>query len=288
VAVLWVFLALFAQIRAVHAVGRSPSGVVRRPVEAPAAHSHGEDHPDLSLDGPGEPSAEHEGARLRALRHRRCVAARPRPRGRAPGAHPQIGRAAGALHRRRARRIRGSRDASGDRGLARLAQRTASPTATLRATIDTDFTGGDAQAPARLTEQLLGSAPPGLAILAPQVGCAVRGRGPFAHAVAFHGQNDTEAVAGGGGLQRDAEQTALKNELKTRIRDALLAVMDDPPLVVVKRSGPLAGVERANIVNGITVGGNGIQLEQPAPVRTVDKQRDAIAQAVAALYADLI
>ena len=63
--------------------------------------------------------------------------------------------------------------------------------------------------------------------------------------------------------------------------------MDDPPAVVVRRSGPLGGAERANIVDRITAAGNGIQLEQPAGVRTVKEQRDAIARAVATFYADL-
>jgi phage replication-related protein YjqB (UPF0714/DUF867 family) len=113
-------------------------------------------------------------------------------------------------------------------------------------------------------------------------------RGPFAHAVAFHGQNDTEAIVVGGGLPRSTEHTALKTALSSRVRDALEAVMDGPPPVVVKRSGPLAGVERANIVNRVTIAGNGIQLEQPATVRAVTEQRDAIARAVAAFYLDLI
>ena len=76
--------------------------------------------------------------------------------------------------------------------------------------------------------------------------------------------------------------------LGSQIRDALRAVMEEPPAVVVKRSGPLGGIERANIVNRVTAAGNGIQLEQPAAVRTVKKRRDAIAHAVAAFYVDLI
>jgi phage replication-related protein YjqB (UPF0714/DUF867 family) len=113
-------------------------------------------------------------------------------------------------------------------------------------------------------------------------------RGPFAHAVAFHGQNDSEAVIVGGGLPRDPEHTGLKTRLGLAIRDALAAVMEDPPAVVVTRSGPLAGAERANIVNRVTVAGNGIQLEQPAAVRTAAGPRDAIAAAVAAFYGDLM
>lgn len=113
-------------------------------------------------------------------------------------------------------------------------------------------------------------------------------RGAFAHAVAFHGQNDSEAIVVGGGLPRDTAHSALKTLLQSEIRDALEAVMDDPPPVVVRRSGPLAGAERANLVNRVTVRGNGIQLEQPAGVRTAKVQRDAIASAVAAFYADLV
>jgi phage replication-related protein YjqB (UPF0714/DUF867 family) len=233
-------------------------------------------------------------------------------------------------------------------GLGRLEPATGEPPASLQAALETDFTGGDAGTPVRLTEQVLGKPAAGLAVLAPHGGRIepgtddqaalvfralaqrrkpVRGwiargfnptgahscwhitaseisersfprlgslfgretpRGPFAHAVAFHGQNDTEAIVVGGGLPRSTEHTALKTTLSLRVRDALQAVMDDPPPVVVKRSGPLAGVERANIVNRVTVAGNGIQLEQPAAVRAVPEQRDAIARAVAAFYLDLI
>ena len=237
----------------------------------------------------------------------------------------------------------------GTGGLARLENPTGEPPATLKATVETEFTGGGSQTPVRLTEQLLGTGATGLAVLAPhggrievatddqaamvfkvlaQKGKPVRAwiargfnptrgahqcwhitaseiseqsfpklgslfgpgasRGPFAHAVAFHGQNDSEAIIVGGGLPRDTAHTALKTTLASQIRDALQAVMTDPPAVVVKRSGPLAGVERANIVNRIAAAGNGIQLEQPAAVRTVKKRRDAIAQAVAAFYFDRI
>ena len=113
-------------------------------------------------------------------------------------------------------------------------------------------------------------------------------RGSFAHAVAFHGQNDTEAIVIGGGLPRDEEHTALKMALRSRVHDALRAVVDPPPAVVVRRSGPLAGAQQRNIVNRVSARGNGIQLEQPIAVRTDQQQRDAIAGAVAAFYADLI
>jgi phage replication-related protein YjqB (UPF0714/DUF867 family) len=113
-------------------------------------------------------------------------------------------------------------------------------------------------------------------------------RGRFAQAIAFHGQNDTEAVVVGGGLPRSPEHTALKARLATAIHDALRAVTDDPPAVVVRRSGPLAGAQESNIVNRVTVAGNGMQLEQPASVRIDRRQREAIAGAVAAFYADLL
>ena len=119
---------------------------------------------------------------------------------------------------------------------------------------------------------------------------SVRGasRGSFAHAVAFHGQNDSEAIVIGGGLPRDKAHTALKMRLRSRVHDALRAVMDRPPAVVVRRSGPLAGAQQANVVNRVTARGNGIQLEQPAAVRTDEQQREAIARAVAAFYDELI
>jgi phage replication-related protein YjqB (UPF0714/DUF867 family) len=113
-------------------------------------------------------------------------------------------------------------------------------------------------------------------------------RGSFAHAIAFHGQDDSPAVVVGGGLPRSRAHTALKTRLSTRIQAALRAVTEDPPPVVVRRSGPLAGAQQSNVVNRVTAAGNGIQLEQPAAVRTDAKQRDAIAEAVAALYADLV
>ena len=110
----------------------------------------------------------------------------------------------------------------------------------------------------------------------------------YAHAVAFHGQNDSEAIVVGGGLPLDDEHTALKTELSSRIRIALEAVMDPPPEVEVGLFGPLAGAQRKNIVNRVTVRGNGIQIEQPAAVREDEAQREAIASAVADFYCELI
>lgn len=238
----------------------------------------------------------------------------------------------------------------GTEGLARLGDADDAPLeGEADATIETDFTGGDSQGPARLTEELLGDAATGLAILAPhggriEVGTddqadAVYGLlapqakpvqawiahgfnratgartcwhitsseiselsfpqlgtlfGPegsgqtFAHAVAFHGNNDSEAVVVGGGLPADEAQTELKGKLAARIHDALGAVTPDPPPVEVSLYGPLAGALRANIVNRVTERGNGVQIEQPLAVREDVEQRDAIARAVAELYADLI
>jgi phage replication-related protein YjqB (UPF0714/DUF867 family) len=113
-------------------------------------------------------------------------------------------------------------------------------------------------------------------------------RGPFAHAVAFHGNNDSEAIIVGGGLPRNNAHNALKTGLASQIRTALEAVMDQPPAVEVRRSGPLAGAQRHNIVNRLTVRGNGIQIEQSLAVRNHVPQRDAIARAVAEFYVDLI
>ena len=235
----------------------------------------------------------------------------------------------------------------GTKGLQRLATSSGARRAQeFNATVETDFTEGDA--PARLTEELLGEHATGLAILAPHGGrieprtddqarsvyntlarqakpvrawiargfnptgahkcwhitsseisehsfpklgsffASTRSGQPYAHAVAFHGQNDTEAVVVGGGLPRDDEHTALKTELSSRIRIALEAVMNRPPVVEVELFGPLAGAQRKNIVNRVTVRGNGIQVEQPAGVREDEVQREAIARAVADLYCDLI
>jgi phage replication-related protein YjqB (UPF0714/DUF867 family) len=234
----------------------------------------------------------------------------------------------------------------GTEGLARLASPSDPPHAQCNATVETDFTEGDA--PIRLIEDLLGEHTSGLAILAPHGGRIERGtdlqadsvykaleqqakpvrawiargfnpagahrcwhitsseisehsfptlgslfasttaRGPYARAVAFHGHNDSEAIVVGGGLPRNAEHTALKTELSSRIRFALEAVVDPPPVVEVGVSGPLAGAQRKNIVNRVTVRGNGIQIEQPAAVRDDKAQREAVARAVADFYGELI
>ncbi len=59
-------------------------------------------------------------------------------------------------------------------------------------------------------------------------------------------------------------------------------------MVEVRLCGPLAGAQRKNIVNRVTVRGNGIQIEQPAAVRDDEAQREAVARAVAEFYGDLI
>jgi phage replication-related protein YjqB (UPF0714/DUF867 family) len=235
----------------------------------------------------------------------------------------------------------------GTKGLQRLASpRGGRRAQQFNATVESDFTEGDAQA--RLTEELLGEPATGLAILAPHGGLIEEGtdvqaqsvydtlalqaepvrawiaRGfnptgahkcwhitsseisehsfpklgsffaptrssrPYAHAVAFHGHNDSEVIVVGGGLPRDDAHTAFKTELSSKIRIALEAVMDQPPEVQVGLSGPLAGAQRKNIVNRVTVRGHGIQIEQPAAVRDDEAQREAIARAVADFYCDLI
>jgi phage replication-related protein YjqB (UPF0714/DUF867 family) len=108
--------------------------------------------------------------------------------------------------------------------------------------------------------------------------------GPFAHAVAFHGHNDSEAIVIGGGLPNDDRQTALKQKLRSMLSQALRTVTDRPPPIEVRRSGPLAGVQPENIVNRITIAGNGIQLEQPLAVRADERQRSAVARAVTDFY----
>ena len=112
--------------------------------------------------------------------------------------------------------------------------------------------------------------------------------GPFAHGIAFHGNNDFDGVIVGGGLPRDSDHTELKKTLASRIQSALEAVMDQSPAVRVNLSGRLAGTQRRNIVNRATVQGNGIQIEQPLAVRDEVAPREAIARAVAELYFDLI
>jgi phage replication-related protein YjqB (UPF0714/DUF867 family) len=240
---------------------------------------------------------------------------------------------------------------AGTGGLARLGGATrASRAQRSNATIEVDFTDGDPEAVARLTEELSGAEDAtGLAILAPHGGrievgtdsqadlvhdvlalnakpiraWIARGfnratgahtcwhitsseisehsfpklgallgaghvNGPFAHAVAFHGNNDRQAIIVGGGLPRNDAHTALKTALASRIHSALEAVMDQPPAVEVELRGPLAGTQRQNIVNRVTVRGNGIQIEQPLGVRNDIPQRDAIARAVAEFYLDLV
>jgi phage replication-related protein YjqB (UPF0714/DUF867 family) len=106
--------------------------------------------------------------------------------------------------------------------------------------------------------------------------------------VAFHGHDDSNVVVVGGGRPRDDEHTALKTQLSCKIRDALSRVTAEPPDVEVRPSGPLAGVERRNVVNRVTVRGNGIQIEQPPGVRDDPEQREAVAGAVAELYLERI
>jgi phage replication-related protein YjqB (UPF0714/DUF867 family) len=231
---------------------------------------------------------------------------------------------------------------AGTAGLTRLGTATDEP---FNATLETDFTYGNPQAPIRLTEEALGNVGAGLAILAPHGGRIEQGtddqaravydalaqqakpvrawiaqgfnpatgahpcwhitsseisersfpklrslfgftgtRGPFTHAVAFHGQNDSEAIIVGGGLPQNKAHTMQKTALASQIEEALRAVTSDPPRVEVRLCGRLAGAERRNIVNRVTVAGNGLQLEQPLAVRKNEEQRQAIAGAVAEFF----
>jgi phage replication-related protein YjqB (UPF0714/DUF867 family) len=231
---------------------------------------------------------------------------------------------------------------AGTAGLARLGTATDE---LFNATLETDFTHGNPQAPVRLTEEVLGNVGAGLAILAPHGGRIEEGtdhqaravydalaqkakparawiaqgfnpvtgahpcwhitsseisersfpklrslfgftgsRGPFAHAVAFHGQNDSEAIVVGGGLPGNEAHTELKKALAAQIEEALQAVTARPPAVEVGLCGPLAGAEPRNIVNRVTVAGNGLQLEQPLGVRRDEEQRRAVERAVAEFF----
>jgi phage replication-related protein YjqB (UPF0714/DUF867 family) len=111
-------------------------------------------------------------------------------------------------------------------------------------------------------------------------------RGAFAHAIGFHGHDDSNVVVVGGGLPRDYTHTKLKRELRSKIRAALSRVTAEPPEVAVTLSGPPAGAQGRNIVNRVTARGNGIQIEQPRGVRDDPQQREAIARAVADFYLD--
>ena len=187
------------------------------------------------------------------------------------------------------------------------------PHAQGNATVETDFTEGDA--PARLTEDLLGELATGLAILGPsrrpdRAGTDIQAEsvynalalqakpvrawiargfnptgahkcwhitsseisehsfpklgsffasttasGPYAHAVAFHGHNDSEAIVVGGGLPRNDEHTALKTELSSKIRIALEAVVDPTPVVEVGCSDPWRAHNVRTSSTGLRSGG---------------------------------
>jgi phage replication-related protein YjqB (UPF0714/DUF867 family) len=234
----------------------------------------------------------------------------------------------------------------GTSGAGRLRSATGAVAPLTAVTLETAFVSSDDEAPARLTEELLGDdAADWLAILAPHGGhietgtdiqarlvhdvlaqrnAAVRAwiargfnptagahtcwhipsselsehsfpklgtlfidgcaSGAFAHAVAFHGHNDSETIVIGGGLPRSDAHTELKLRLRSTILRALETVTDHPAPVEVRRCGPLSGAEPDNIVNRVAVAGNGIQLEQPLAVRRDKRQRATIARAVADFY----
>ena len=114
------------------------------------------------------------------------------------------------------------------------------------------------------------------------------GRGPFAHAVALHGHNDSDDIVVGGGLPTDTAHTALKYRLRSILCDALEAVGDERPRVVVRTSGRLAGSDPANIVNRIALAGNGIQIEQPRRVRDDPQRRAAVVRALTRFCTELL
>ncbi|MBA3747735.1 MAG: poly-gamma-glutamate hydrolase family protein [Solirubrobacterales bacterium] len=113
------------------------------------------------------------------------------------------------------------------------------------------------------------------------------GRGPFAHAIAFHGHGG-DAIVIGGGLPKDPGHLARKRRMQSSIRRALELVTDDVPAIEVKLDGPLSGRDARNIVNRVTVAGNGVQLEQPLAVRQDRLLQTAIAHAVGSFYAELL
>ena len=120
----------------------------------------------------------------------------------------------------------------------------------------------------------------------PKLGTLFGADRSFAHAIAFHGHSGTEILVGGGVVEGNSE---LKEAVRERIERELGKVADVPrPPVVVAPAGPLGGTQTSNIVNRITERGNGIQIEQPFGVRNNRAQRDAIADAVAAVYSELV
>jgi phage replication-related protein YjqB (UPF0714/DUF867 family) len=100
----------------------------------------------------------------------------------------------------------------------------------------------------------------------------------FTYAVAFHGMAADGILVGGGASM----------EFKELVRDAILDALSDPDIeVTAVDGGPNSGTSSKNVVNWITVDGEGgIQLEQSSKVR--DDHWQEVADAVISVYSQLI
>lgn len=103
-------------------------------------------------------------------------------------------------------------------------------------------------------------------------GIADRG---FLHAVAFHGMSDPDVVVGG------AAPEDLREEVRAAVEAALAGTGIDVRLA--GPDDPLAGTSPANLVNWLTAGGGGVQLEQCYAARS--EYWAEIAEAVADVFA---
>ena len=99
----------------------------------------------------------------------------------------------------------------------------------------------------------------------------------FRHAVAFHGYHGDEVLIGGGA------DLAVKTKLQTTITEALSG--SGISVRVVPPGQQYDGYDPANLVNRITSGNSGIQIEQSRQVRR--RHWTAVAEAVAHVYREL-
>ena len=98
----------------------------------------------------------------------------------------------------------------------------------------------------------------------------------FAHAVAFHGFDESEILIGG------TAPAPLKEEIRCAIEAATSG--SDIPVRIAKPDDQFGGDDPCNIVNLLTVGGaGGIQIEQSLPARR--DHATAIADAIATVFA---
>jgi phage replication-related protein YjqB (UPF0714/DUF867 family) len=98
----------------------------------------------------------------------------------------------------------------------------------------------------------------------------------FTYAVAFHGYGEADIAVGG----------AAPASLKQEIADAIQQAVGENYAVNVVSSGPYAGTSPDNLVNWLTSGNGGVQIEQPYGARS--NFGEAIADAVAAVFASKI